>query len=201
MAAVSGMTVEAVEAYLDEMITEVRVDANGQLISKTRGGDEINSGTIVSPNLAVAKAWPVGSIFICTTSTNPNILLGVGTWARFGQGRTLLSQSSSDSDFDAAEEVGGSKTVTLSQLNLPPHTHSFSGSLTVSATSRSSNPDEFGDAPSNNGGSVAMGRAIARVSHAINMINPKTTSSGPGSSEPVETLPPYIVTYMWKRTA
>ena len=50
-------------------------------------------------------------------------LLGFGTWSSFGEGRVLIGIDSSDSDFDSAEETGGSKTHTLTEAQLPSHRH------------------------------------------------------------------------------
>lgn len=66
----------------------------------------------------IPEQWPIGSIFHCTLATSPATLLGFGTWSRFGQGRMLVSQSTSDSDFALAGATGGSKTPVL-----PAHTH------------------------------------------------------------------------------
>ena len=65
-------------------------------------------------------AWPIGSIFITASSTNPATLLGGGTWTQI-QGKYLLASSSSYT----AGNTYGSMTKTLSVANLPSHTHSF----------------------------------------------------------------------------
>ena len=48
----------------------------------------------------------------------PATLMGFGTWTRYGEGRVLVSQTSSDSQFDTLGETGGSKTHTLSIAEL-----------------------------------------------------------------------------------
>lgn len=60
---------------------------------------------------ALDGVYPIGSVYISTVSTNPATLFGVGTWAAFGAGRVLVGLNSGDTDFDAAEETGGAKTV------------------------------------------------------------------------------------------
>ena len=65
-------------------------------------------------------AWPIGSIFITASSTNPATLLGGGTWVQI-QGKYLLASSSSYT----AGNTYGSMTKTLSVANLPSHTHGF----------------------------------------------------------------------------
>ena len=65
-------------------------------------------------------AWPVGSIFITMSNSNPNSLLGGGTWTKI-QGKFLLATSSSYT----VGNTYGSMTKTLSVSNLPGHTHGF----------------------------------------------------------------------------
>jgi hypothetical protein len=81
-------------------------------------------------------AWPVGSVFISVVSTNPNTLLGGGTWAAFGAGRVLVGIDAGQTEFDTVEENGGAKTHTLTSRMLTPmsRTHTRT-SRTRTATS------------------------------------------------------------------
>lgn len=65
-------------------------------------------------------AWPIGSVFITASNTDPATLLGGGTWERI-QGKYLLASSSS---YTAGNSYG-SMTKTLAVANLPSHTHGF----------------------------------------------------------------------------
>ena len=60
---------------------------------------------------ALQAVFPVGSIYISTTSTNPATLFGFGTWVAFGAGRAIVGQDTGDSSFDTLEETGGSKNA------------------------------------------------------------------------------------------
>ena len=90
------------------------------------------TGTLtVAGNTATTlqAVYPVGSIYMnASNSTNPATLLGFGTWAAFGAGRVITGFDASDSDFDSAEETGGSKTKTLSISEIPAHSHTIAAS-------------------------------------------------------------------------
>ena len=125
--------------------------------------------------------YPVGSIYISTVSTNPATLLGAGTWTAFAAGRTLVGLDSSDTDFDTSEETGGAKTHTLTVNEIPSHTHGSDG---VRTGSNSANPGN--NAYYSSGDTGAYG-------------SPNSNATGGGNAH--NNLQPYIVTYMWKRTA
>jgi hypothetical protein len=129
-------------------------------------------------------AYPVGSVYTSVVATNPNSLLGVGTWAAFGAGRVLVGINASDSDFNTVEEVGGAKTDshTLTLNEIPSHVHGYTG---VTGTG---NPDGSSD-------SVSAGHANSY---------PRQTEldyEGGGAAHSHDIVQPYIVVYFWKRTA
>lgn len=130
-------------------------------------------------------AYPVGSVFISVVSTNPATLLGFGTWSAFATGRTLVGIDTGQTEFDTVEETGGSKTHTLAESELPAHTHPR-GTRHWSGAS--------------NG---ASGRISANGTSGAGLANDSdsgvTGSTGSGSAH--NNLQPYIVVYMWKRTA
>jgi hypothetical protein len=137
------------------------------------------SGTItIGSNTATTlqAVYPVGSIYInAASSTNPATLLGFGTWAAFGAGRVIVGLDSGDTDFDTAQETGGAKTHTLTTSEIPAHTHNstwLTGGSGVSGVNTAGNYDAATSA---------------------------TSSTGGGSAH--NNVQPYIVAYMWRRTA
>ena len=129
-------------------------------------------------------------------ATDPNTLLGFGTWARFGQGRMLVSQNSSDSDFDSGEETGGAKTHTLSEANLAAHSHLMVHQTGITSNSIN-NITATHIARGNNGGMGSSDYGLQGTSSTPNAGS--TADTGSGSA--VNHMNPYIVVYMWKRTA
>lgn len=118
--------------------------------------------------------YPVGSIYInASVSTNPGTLLGFGTWAAYGAGRVIVGLDSGQTEFDTLDETGGAKTHTLTVPEMPAHTHTV---------------------PGNNVGGSGNARIDASSSTTV-------TSSSAGGGGAHNNLQPYIVAYMWKRTA
>jgi hypothetical protein len=118
--------------------------------------------------------YPVGSIYTnMAVATNPATLLGVGTWVAFGEGRVLVSKASSGT-FNTLAATGGAETHTLTTAELPSHSHSVGvvGSTLAGLQSSQSGATSGGG-----------------------------TSGSAGSGDAHNNLQPYIVVYMWKRTA
>jgi hypothetical protein len=123
--------------------------------------------------------YPVGSIYISIVATNPATLFGSGTWIAFGIGRVLVGLDGLQAEFNTVEEQGGEKIHTLSVAEMPSHNH-WGGYYT---------PQAFNTAPNMPGG----GHDSIYV-----------TSQGvppQGGDAAHNNLQPYIVVYMWKRTA
>lgn len=123
------------------------------------------------------KIYPVGAVYISVNSTSPATLFG-GTWVQIAQGRTLVGINTSDTDFNTVEQTGGEKTHTLTESEMPKHRHytpaiGNTGSAGWTSTSRWS--------------ASAGGESIA------------TNYTGSGNAH--NNLQPYLVVYMWKRTA
>jgi len=159
---------------------------------------------------ALVAAYPIGSIYMSTVSTNPGTLLGFGTWVAYGQGRMPIS---ADGTYTAGS-TGGSATTTLSTTNLPSHTHTFSattGGMSANSThqhyvgSNDSTAEYGGDAGNrefvqnyNAGNGPATYTNYADISHTHSVSG---TTDGTGSGTAVTTISPYIAVYMWNRTA
>lgn len=68
------------------------------------------------------RKYPIGKLEFNTTGVNPNSYLGFGTWVLWGQGRVPVCVAS-DGIFAGAETEVGSETVTLTEEQMPVHTH------------------------------------------------------------------------------
>jgi microcystin-dependent protein len=78
--------------------------------------------------------YPVGSLYFnANDGTNPSTLLGFGNWEKFGKGKVPVGHDPDDTDFYTAEETGGAKTHTLTEAEIPSHSHD-SGSLSNNST-------------------------------------------------------------------
>jgi hypothetical protein len=156
------------------------------------GAITIAPNAITSTEIAQSfldKIYPIGSIYTnATNGTNPGTLLGFGTWVSFGAGKVPVGIDSSDGDFDTAEETGGAKTHTLTIGEIPNATGRFE---TVRANVEFANGVFTRSVNSRGAGNSTEGG------------DPGTTVNfdlgGGGGAH--NNLQPYIVVYMWKRTA
>ncbi len=179
--------------------------------------------------VSALDAYPVGSIYMSVNATNPSTILGGGTWERIAQGRTLIGEGTSDQTFSAGK-TGGESRHTLMLEEMPLHSHSVTpkGSVSLSLDSGSfeslsnyisdvkygSLCDASGivslDGVKKNYGASQPGGFRTYDSHTAATIQPTGTATftgspssstyqGGGSSH--NNLPPYLVCYIWQRTA
>ena len=152
--------------------TDASNDSTGIRNLVVSGSVTDSAGTLT----AIQTVYPVGSIYInAAVATNPGTLLGFGTWAAFGAGRVIVGLNASDSDFDTVQETGGAKTHTLSVLEMPGHNHNsnfVTGGSGVSGVNTSGSYDATTNGTSSTGGDGAHNN-----------------------------VQPYIVVYMWRRSA
>jgi hypothetical protein len=172
---------------------------------------------------ALIGAYPVGSIYMnAAVATNPATLLGFGTWVAFGAGKVPVGIDAGDSDFDTVEETGGSKTnsvsvttsgtsgsTALTEAQMPKHYHKMIGPTFITGYpqgSSGSNGVFFGGTPDDSGhlyGTYSTGGGATSADYSTGTGNGQghthsISSSGSGTANVVQ---PYIVVYMWKRTA
>ena len=126
------------------------------------------------------------------TSTDPNTLLGFGTWARFGEGKMLMSQDNGNSRFDVGEETGGSESVTLTTSQIPSHNHL----ITHAGGGISANYFH-----PTYGASISFGDNNTSIATNPFYTYPSACMSDTGGGQSHDNMPPFIVVYMWKRTA
>ena len=146
-------------------------------------------GTITAA-VVNALVYPVGSIYTATVSTNPNTLLGMGTWVAFGAGRVMAGFDSGDEAYNVNGFEGGAATVdagtsgstTLSTSQMPAHTH------THDRTDSGGGAHKLSGAGGDSGGTWTSSSTGGGAGH---------THTTPSHS----LLQPYIVVYIWKRTA
>ena len=86
--------------------------------------ESLNRLDAIASNTELFNAiYPIGSIYMSTSSTNPAAYFG-GTWVAWGQGRVPVGVGTSDKVFAANESGGASKvTLTAAQSGVPAHSH------------------------------------------------------------------------------
>lgn len=168
-------------------------------------------------------AYPVGAYYMSSDSTSPAVLFG-GTWTQI-QNRFIYAAGSGYS----VNSTGGSATKTLVTDNIPSHIHScgaagnhthtrgtmnitgnfggtdvqgsYYGNGAFAITSRGNYRDAGGEYESNYGKNMSFdasrnwsGATSSNGSHSHTI-----GSTGKGTAFNV--MPPYIVAYVWRRTA
>lgn len=159
----------------------------GPVLKLSKGG----TGTSTAAAAAAVFGnllYPVGSIYSnISVSTNPATLLGFGTWVAI-TGRVIVGLDSGDTAFDTVGETGGSKdAIVVSHTHSvtdPTHSHTFSVN---SATGAGGVPLQ---------GTTSTSGTVTTSSSSTGISIDSTGSSGTNAN-----LQPYVVAYVWKRTA
>ena len=182
----TGITAAKIKTLIgltDSSAITTSTDSEGEVTPVLATGvtaDEVRTLIGAATLLAV---YPVGSIYTSIVSTSPGTHFG-GTWVSFGQGRVMVGHDDAadpDTDFVAPSGdgssvlLGGAKTHTLSVDEIPSHTHGFT----------LENARGTGAEGSEDGAS------------SFSTVNTDATGGGGAHNN----LQPYVVVYMWKRTA
>lgn len=141
------------------------------------------------------QIYPIGSIYITTSTADPATLFG-GTWVQLKDSFLLAVGDV----YKPVKSTGGQVKITTD--NLPNHTHTMQGAGGHNHYVPASNSAYGGgyvtfafstERGSGDYGNIHWTNSVGNHSHTVD-------SSG-GKADPDPFLPPYIVVYMWERTA
>lgn len=139
------------------------------------------------------EVYPIGSIYLSITTTNPNKIFGIGSWTLISQNRMLIGAG----DKYATGATGGSETVTLSKTQVPK----VSGTISLHNGAVATNIEGFeGECFSSN-----LERKGVYMDQGTKQTNSNTQSYGRinfdngGTNAAHNNMPPYYAVYMWQR--
>ena len=161
--------------------------------TSTDNSTKLSTTAFVATAIAAAKQalYPVGTIYTnISDSTNPATLFGFGTWVAIA-GRVVVGLDSGDASFNTAGGTGGSKDAVVVS-----HTHTATDSGHTHATLWTYYEGGSGSGlvdPVNPG---SGSYSVATTSGTANISVSTTGTSGTNAN-----LQPYVVAYVWKRTA
>lgn len=126
---------------------------------------------------------PVGSIVVLGVSTNPGTLYGFGTWTAI-TGKVLVGKAASGT-FATLDATGGAETVTLTaaESGVPAHTH----------------PQRVGNG--GGGAILSVPQVYYNATSGFAAAQDTDVNSAANAASAHNNLQPYIVKYMWQRTA
>ena len=185
---VSNLAVNTDDLFVDIVNSRVGIGKTEPTVAlDVVGAVNISGDLDIAGNLGsslVNLIYPIGAVYISVNSADPGTIWSGTTWVAFGAGRTLVGIDSGDGDFDSVEETGGAKTHTLTTAELASHEHSYY--------------DRWYSLHPYNLWSSAAPQTLGGPS-TFQQQGRSTGSKGDGTAHNI--LQPYIVTYMWKRTA
>lgn len=140
--------------------------------------------------------YPVGSIYLSYGSQNPNTFLPGTTWSLIEEGKFLRSASET-----SLGSTGGSSSQSLS-IAVPSHKHIDSSGYNKSNLLGGITSKEGSDTSKFNSSFFAYPSAGKTGSGNYTWVRGKTSTPTDAATTDVtvDTVPPYLAVYMWKRT-
>ena len=196
-------------------------------VRSVNGVEPDENANVTIPQVSILQVYPVGSIYMSVVGTDPAELFG-GTWEAIAPGRVLLGAGEYDSSTTyTAGQKGGAVRQFLHEINIPKHTHTVE--IATETQSHMHKNGVFDEGPagkgplSSNYGATKMyptaNQAVMAADGTIygtntqlymgNTSGASTTHKhdvtvgyyGSDNPLPVGLMQPYLVVYMWKRTA
>ena len=196
-------------------------------VRSVNGVEPDENANVTIQQVSILQAYPVGSIYMSVVETNPAELFG-GTWEAIAPGRVLIGAGEYSSSVNySAGDKGGVRSKTLTSSNIPKHTHTVEIKETAATHNHKNGVFDEGPAgkgplssnygatkmyPTSNQAVMAADGTIYGTNTQLYMGYTSATSAVHthevtvgyyGAKEPtaISVMQPYLVVYMWKRTA
>ena len=198
LTSITGANITGNVANAINLVTNGTISSSVTGVTQTTQDNSNKIATTAFVQSVLQTLYPIGSIYTnAVDNTNPSILFGFGIWVSFAAGRVLLAHGSG---FFTGVTGGSANAVVVA------HTHSAISNVTDPGHLHQSQYD--GRTP-NGIDYVGGGDEIAGLGRnynypttsAVTGISVNTSILSTGTSGVNENLPPYIVVYMWRRTA
>lgn len=185
-------------------VKSITYDGNNLVV--TKGNNTTNKIEVTN----ISKIYPIGSIYLSTVSTNPATLFGIGTWQALPAGRVLIAQGRADwgTTYNNGN-TGGEATHTLTVNESASHNHTGSANTagsththTLSLEQRHGKDGAWQTtAFFSNGDTGTKGQRVSTTLSAAGAHTHNISINNTGGNQPHNNMQPYLVVYMWKRTA
>lgn len=89
---------------ISELVEKTTANSSDVIPVVDTGTKKMKLSTLLS------LVFPIGSTYVTQTNTNPNTILGFGTWKRL-KGKVVVGLDENDADFNQINKTGGSKYI------------------------------------------------------------------------------------------
>lgn len=148
-------------------------------------GNVTQNGQPISAGVSLLDVYPIGSVYMSLSDTNPTSLFG-GTWEQI-KGRFLVGCGSNGVDLSTeAGDVGGEANHTLTINEMPSHEHDIIYGANNKYVQLNTGSDQY---------------KLTWTTDGEARYGAELKAKAVGGNQPHNNLPPYLSVYMWKRTA
>ena len=169
-------------------------------VLQSRGADvnaSISQDNVIG---TVDLIYPVGSIYMSVNNTNPSVLFG-GTWEQL-KDKFLLSAGDT---YTNGSTGGSADAVVVSHTHTQnAHSHTLDNSkkyVVASNNAYAEGVKRLATRDNDDGGYYLRSDYASSITVYTNTANATATNQTTGESGTGKNMPPYLVVYMWKRTA
>lgn len=155
-------------------------------LTTTDNDDCVVTMSVLKSMLSTHEAYKVGDIYITTSSMNPSVRFGYGTWERYAKGMSLVGYSDEAGNPNWTRTVGmtyGEYEHKLTEAEMPIHNH---------------NNGEWSKLQIVNGLNTKTSSDSTAVEPNLETVKDIVAKGG---DLPHNNVQPSIVVYMWRRIA